>query len=61
MCDDRYIDNCRDTYKDSYRDKCRDVYKDDSFDSDRGRFRDKHCLHNARKDNGFVNNNPKVE
>ena len=25
-CDDRYIDNCRNTYKDSYRDKYRDKY-----------------------------------
>ena len=50
-CYDRYIDNCRNTYKDSYRDKYRDKYRDDSFDSDRGRSREKHCLHNAREDN----------
>ena len=45
------------TYKDSYRDK----YRDDSFDSDRVGSREKHCLHNARKDNGLVSNNPSVE
>ena len=60
-CDDRYIDNCRNTYKDSNRDKYRDNYRDDSFDSDRDSSTEKHCLHNARKDNGFVSNNPKVE
>ena len=53
-CDDRYIDNCRTAYKDSYRDKYRNQYRDDSFDSDRGRSRENHCLHNARKDNGLV-------
>ena len=58
MCDDRYINNCRNTYKEhSYRDK----YRDDRFDSDRGRSKEKHCLHNARKGNGFVSNNPKLE
>ena len=58
MCGDRYIDNCRNTYKEhSYRDK----YRYDSFDSDRGRSKEKHCLHNARKDNGFVSNNPRIE
>ena len=56
-CDDRYLDNCRNTYKDSYRDK----HRDDSFNSDRGRSRGKHCPHNARKDNGFVSNNPRIE
>ena len=64
--DDRYIDNCRntyneDSYRDKYRDKCRDKYRNNSFDSDRDRSREKHCLHNSRKDNGFVSNNPKVE
>ena len=55
------IDNCRNIYKDSYRDKYRDKYRDDSFDSDTGRTREKHYLHNTRKNNGFVSNNPKVE
>ena len=59
--DDRYIDDCRNTDKDSYRDKYRDKYRDHSFGSDRGRPRQKHFLHNARKDNGFVNNNPRTE
>ena len=60
-CDDGYIDNCRNTYKESYRDKYRDKYRDDSFDSDRIGSIEKHCLHNARKDSGFVSNNPRVE
>ena len=60
-CDDRYIDNCRTIYKGSYRDKYREKDRDDSFDSDRGRSREKHCLHNARKDNGLVSNNPKIK
>ena len=59
MCDDRHIDNCRNTYKnrDNYRDECRDKYRDNSFDSDRGRSREKHCLNNARK----VSNNSRLE
>ena len=60
-CDDRYIDDCRNTHKDSYRDKYRDRYRDDSFDSDRGRSGERHCSYNSRKDNGFVSNNPRVE
>ena len=60
-CENRYIDYCSTTHKDSHRDKHRDKYKDGSFDSDRGRAREKHCLHNARKDNGLVSNNPKIK
>ena len=55
------IGNCRNTYKDCYRDKYRDKYRDDSFDGDRGRSREKQCLHNTRKDNGFVSNNLRIE
>ena len=61
ICDDRYIDNCRITYKDHYRDKYRDKFRDESFDNDRGRSRENHYLHNARKDNGFVSNNPRTK
>ena len=43
-CDDRYIDNCRNTYKTSYRDKYRNKYRNNSFDSDRGRSREKTLL-----------------
>ena len=39
----------------------RDKYRDDSFDSDGGRSREKHCLHNTRKDNGLVSSNPKIK
>ena len=61
MCDDRYIDNCRNTHKDSYRDKYRDKYRDDSLNSDRGRSREKHCLHKSRKDNNFGGNDSELE
>ena len=66
MGDDRYIDNCRNTYKEDsyrgkYRDKYRGKYRDNSFDSDRGRSSKKHCLHNSSKDKDLVSNNPQVE
>ena len=59
--EDRYIDYCSTTYEDSHGDKYRDKYKDDSFDSDKGRSREKHCLHNTRKDIGLVSSNPKIK
>ena len=59
--EDRYIDYCNTTYKDSHRDKHRNKYRYESFDSDRGRSREKHCLHNARKDNGLVSSNSKIK
>ena len=51
MCDDRYIDNYRNAYKD--RDQNKDLYRDDSYDKNRGRSKGKHCPYDNRKDDSF--------
>ena len=51
MCDGRYIDNYRNTYKDRGQNK--DQYRDYSYDKNRNRSKGKHCSYDDRKDDSF--------